>query len=86
MSERNAKCMYPSRFVVCAMLSDEKSGTAGLQASFHACVYKAIAPNATLLQGRPGFTRLMSLERQLRCQRCGARGKGSLEVEFRPRD
>jgi hypothetical protein len=41
---------------------------------------------ASLLQGRPGYTRLMSLERQLRCQRCGARGKASLDVELRPRD
>jgi hypothetical protein len=77
--------MYPEPLIVCAMLS-EKSGTAGLQASFHACVYKAIVPNATLLEGRPGFKRLMSLERRLRCGKCGARGKDSLEVEFRPRD
>ena len=27
-----------------------------------------------------------SLERQLRCRQCGARGKASLEMEFRPRD
>jgi hypothetical protein len=31
-----------------------------------------------LLQGRPGYTRLMALERQLRCG--GARGRASLEV------
>ena len=43
-------------------------------------------PNAALLQGRPGYTRLMALERQLRCQRCGARGEASLDVELRPRD
>jgi len=47
---------------------------------------KAIVPNTVLLQGRPGYTRLMSLERQLRCRKCGARGKASLEVELRPRD
>jgi hypothetical protein len=29
------------------------------------CGHKAIVPNATLLQGRPGYTRLMALERQL---------------------
>jgi hypothetical protein len=33
-----------------------------------------------LLQGRPGYTRLMALERQLRCGKCGARGRASLEV------
>lgn len=52
-----------------------------LRASCHACGHKAIIPNAALLQGRPGYTRLMSLERQLRCQRCGARGKASLDVD-----
>jgi hypothetical protein len=57
-----------------------------VRASCHACEHKAIIPNAMLLQGRPGYTRLMSLERQLRCQRCGARGKASLDVELRPRD
>jgi hypothetical protein len=57
-----------------------------VRASCHACGHKAIIPNAALLQGRPGYTRLMSLERHLRCQRCGARGKASLDVEFRPRD
>jgi DNA-directed RNA polymerase subunit RPC12/RpoP len=57
-----------------------------VRASCHACGHKAIVPNAALLQGRPGYTRLMSLERQLRCRSCGARGRASLEVEFRPRD
>jgi hypothetical protein len=57
-----------------------------VRASCHACAHKAIIANATLLQDRPGYTRLMSLERQLRCRRCGARGKASLEVMFRPRD
>ena len=50
-----------------------------VRASCHACGHKAIIPNATLLQGRPGYTRLMSLERQLRCRKCGARGKASLD-------
>ena len=50
------------------------------------CGHKAILANAALVQGRPGYTRLTDLERQLRCQRCGARGKASLDVEFRPRD
>ena len=57
-----------------------------VRASCHACGHKAIIPNATLLQGRPGYTRLMTLERQLHCQRCGVRGRASLDVEFRPRD
>jgi DNA-directed RNA polymerase subunit RPC12/RpoP len=56
-----------------------------VRASCHACGHKAIVPNAMLLQGRPGYTRLMSLERELRCGKCGAGGKASLEVEFRPR-
>jgi hypothetical protein len=57
-----------------------------VRASCHACGRKSIIPNTTLLQGRPGYTRLMSLERQLRCQKCGSRGKASLDVELRPRD
>jgi hypothetical protein len=55
-------------------------------ANCHACAHKGIIPNATLLQGRPGYARLVSLERQLRCRKCGARGKASLDVQFRPRD
>jgi DNA-directed RNA polymerase subunit RPC12/RpoP len=57
-----------------------------VRASCHACGHKAIIPNAALLQGRTGYTRLMSLERQLRCKRCGTRGKATLDVELRPRD
>jgi DNA-directed RNA polymerase subunit RPC12/RpoP len=57
-----------------------------VRARCHACGHKAIVRNAVLLQGRAGYTRLISLERQLRCRKCGARGKASLEVEFRPRD
>jgi rubredoxin len=57
-----------------------------VRASCHACGHKAIVPNAALLQGRSGHTRLMDLERQLCCRNCGARGKASLEVELRPRD
>jgi hypothetical protein len=57
-----------------------------VRASCRACGRKATIPNAMLLQGRPGYTRLMSLERQLLCRKCGARGKASLDVEFRPRD
>jgi hypothetical protein len=55
-------------------------------ASCHGCAHKAVIPHAKLLQGRPGYTRLMSLERQLRCRNCGARGRASLEVTFRLRD
>jgi hypothetical protein len=57
-----------------------------VRASYHACEHKATIPNAALLQGRLGYTRLMALERQLRCRKCGTRGKASLDVEFRPRD
>jgi DNA-directed RNA polymerase subunit RPC12/RpoP len=57
-----------------------------VRVSCHACGRKATIPNATLLQGRPGYTRLISLERQLRCRKCGTKGKASLDVEFRPRD
>jgi hypothetical protein len=47
--------------------------------------HKGVIANTALLQGRPGYTRLMALERQLRCRKCGARGKASLDVELRPR-
>jgi hypothetical protein len=57
-----------------------------VRASCHACAHKAIIPNAMLVEGRPNYTRLVSLERQLRCRNCGARGKASLDVEFQPRD
>jgi hypothetical protein len=57
-----------------------------VRASCHACGHKAIIPNAALLHGRPGYTRLADLEGQLRCRQCGARGRASLEVELRPRD
>jgi hypothetical protein len=57
-----------------------------VRASCHACAHKAVIPQAALLQGRPGYTRMTSLERQLRCRNCGARGRASLEVVFRPRD
>ena len=43
-----------------------------VRASCHACGHKAIVANAALMQGRPGYTRLMSLERQ----RCGAENAG----------
>jgi hypothetical protein len=57
-----------------------------VRASCHACANKAIVPHAALLRGRPGYARLIELERQLRCRRCGARGKASLDVVFRSRD
>jgi hypothetical protein len=57
-----------------------------VRANCHACAHKAIIPNAMLQQGRASYTRLVSLERQLRCRKCGARGQASLDVEFRPRD
>jgi hypothetical protein len=55
-------------------------------ASCNACSHKAIIAPAILREGRPGYTRLMSLERRLRCRKCGASGRASLEVMFRPRD
>jgi len=57
-----------------------------VRTSYHAGGHKEVIPNASLLQGRPGYTRLMALERQLRCRKCGATGKASLDVELRPRD
>jgi hypothetical protein len=57
-----------------------------VRASCHACGHKAIIPNIMLLRGRQGYKRLMSLERQLSCQKCGARGRATLDVELRPRD
>jgi hypothetical protein len=57
-----------------------------VRASCHACGHKDVISNASLLQGRPGYTRLMALERQLRCRKCGVKGKASLDVELRPRD
>jgi len=57
-----------------------------VRASCHACGHKAIIPNAMLLHGRSGTTRLTALERQLRCRKCGARGRATFEVTFRPRD
>lgn len=57
-----------------------------VRANCHVCAHHAMVPNATLLQGWPGYTRLMALERQLRCRKCGVRGKASLDVELRPRD
>jgi hypothetical protein len=57
-----------------------------VRARCHACGHKDVISNASLLQGRPGYTRLMALERQLRCRKCATRGKASLDVEFRPRD
>ena len=57
-----------------------------VRASCVACGHKATIPNAALLQGRPGYMRLTDLERHLSCQRCGVKGKASLDVEFRARD
>ena len=55
-------------------------------ASCRACGHKAIIANGALQEGRPNYTRLLDLERQLRCQKCGARGQASLDVELRPPD
>jgi hypothetical protein len=42
-----------------------------VRASCHTCGHKAIVPNAALVQGRPGHTRLMALERQLAAEDAG---------------
>jgi DNA-directed RNA polymerase subunit RPC12/RpoP len=57
-----------------------------VRARCHACGHKAVVPNEALLEARPGYTRLMALERQLRCRKCGVRGKASLDVELRSRN
>jgi hypothetical protein len=57
-----------------------------VRAHCQACGHKAIIPNAALQRGQPGYTRLTSLQRRLRCRRCGAKGKALLEMEFQPRD
>jgi hypothetical protein len=57
-----------------------------VRAHFQDCGHKAIVPNAALLQGQPGYTRLTSIQRRLRCRRCGAKGRALLEMGFRPRD
>jgi hypothetical protein len=57
-----------------------------VRAHCQACGHKAIIPNAALQPGQPGFARLTSLQRRLRCRRCGTRGKALLEMEFQPRD
>ena len=57
-----------------------------VRGSCHACSHKAIITPATLQHARPGYTLLTSLERQLGCRKCAAKGRASLEVTFRPRD
>jgi hypothetical protein len=46
-----------------------------VRVSCHECAHKAVIPHASLLRGRPGYTRLTTLERQLCCRKCGARGQ-----------
>jgi hypothetical protein len=57
-----------------------------VRVSCHACAHTATIAPAALQRGRPGYTKLMAVEGRLRCQKCGARGKATLEVVFRPRD
>jgi ribosomal protein L37E len=57
-----------------------------VRAYCQACGHKAIIPNTALLQGQAGYIRLTSLHRQLRCRRCGAKGRAFLEMEFQPQD
>jgi hypothetical protein len=57
-----------------------------IRVSCRGCRHKAELAPAALTRSQPGYTRLVDLERRLRCRNCGARGRGSLEVELRPRD
>jgi hypothetical protein len=57
-----------------------------VEASCAKCRHRAVIPHQLLTHGRPNYTRLYDLERKLRCQRCGARGRSSLAVRPRPRD
>jgi hypothetical protein len=53
-------CSMPPRYAFC--LEDLRVFHL-VRANCHACGHKAVIPNVALLQGRPGYTRLMALER-----------------------
>jgi hypothetical protein len=57
-----------------------------VRVSCGSCRHKAEIAPAVLTRSWPGYTRLVDLEGRLRCRKCGARGRASLEVELRPRD
>ena len=57
-----------------------------VEASCRRCRHRTTIAHPLLTRGRPSYTRLSDLERELRCQRCGARGEASLSVHPRPRD
>ena len=63
-------CSMPPRYAFC--LEDLRVFHL-VRANCHACGHKAVIPNVALLQGRPGYTRLMALKRHLRCRKCGVR-------------
>ena len=50
------------------------------------CRRRATVALASLTRGRPGHTRLIDLERRLRCAACGNRHGNTLEVSRKPRN
>ena len=50
------------------------------------CGRQGTIPIATLRRGRPDYTRLVDLERKLRCTACRSRESNTLEVRRKPRD
>jgi hypothetical protein len=49
------------------------------------CSRTAIVPHDVLTRGRPPYTRLLDLERKLRCRKCGRRGDTDLTVRMMER-
>jgi hypothetical protein len=49
-----------------------------VRVSCRTCRHKAEIAPATLMRGHPGYTRLVDREGQLRCRKCGARGRAWL--------
>jgi hypothetical protein len=50
------------------------------------CRHRGTVALATLSRGRPGYTRLIDLERKLGCTACGNRHGNTLEVSRKPRN
>ena len=50
------------------------------------CGRTVVLAHETLWRGRPRHTRLVELERRLRCTRCGERGTHRLAVTLAPRN
>jgi hypothetical protein len=55
-------------------------------ATCRACGKRAHVNAAILRRGRPAYTRLLDLERKLRCSSCGNRQGNSLTVSMAPRN